>query len=201
MLVLILGMAIYGWWHGKPNWLFPWLGYLLLPVVVAGLFLLYLPKGWSWLAVLFYLPFALRLLYVITVQTIRRDWLYSSLMLLPVPVIIGWVLAVQSEPTFPKYGLERIQTLAPWIGLTFLALATAVATFIRVRQRGLKIAVLMVSGVLTLIMVAYYADGRLGLLAFLVLMLVMVGLFLAPPLLERMMRYRRHQSTAKLLSG
>ena len=30
-LALILSTAIYGWWHSKPTWLFPWLGYSLLP--------------------------------------------------------------------------------------------------------------------------------------------------------------------------
>lgn len=30
MLVLVLSMAVYGWWHGKPAWLFPWLGYGVL---------------------------------------------------------------------------------------------------------------------------------------------------------------------------
>ncbi len=29
MLILVLSMAAYGWRHGKPAWLFPWLGYSL----------------------------------------------------------------------------------------------------------------------------------------------------------------------------
>ena len=188
MLILVLSMAVYGWWHGRPTWLFPWLGYSLLPVVVAGLFLLYLPKGWSWLAILVYIPLALWLVYSITVQTIKRDWLYSSLMLLPVPTIIGWFLAVEPIGKFPEYWLERIHHFAPWIGLSFLALAVAVATFIRLRQRWLKASVLVMSGLLTLTMVAYYADGRLSLPAFLVLILVMLNLYLSPALMERKLR-------------
>ena len=188
MLILVLTMAVYGWWHGRPTWLFPWLGYSLLPVVVAGLFLLYLPKGWSWLAILLYIPLALWLVYSITVQTIKRDWLYSSLMLLPVPTIIGWFLAVEPIGKFPQYWLEPIHHFAPWIGLSFLALAVAVATFIRLRQRWLKASVLVMSGLLTLTMVAYYADGRLSLPAFLVLILVMLNLYLSPALVERKIR-------------
>jgi len=190
-LVLVLSMAIYGWWHGKPTWLFPWLGYSLLPVVVAGLLLLYLPKGWSWVAIVLYIPLALWLLYSIIVQTIKRDWLYSSLMLFPIPIIIGWFLAVELEGRFPEFNLQRLQDFAPWIGLSFLALAVAVATFIRLRQRWLKIAILVVSGLLTLTMVAYYADGRLSLTTFLALILVMLGLFLSPALVERKIRKRR----------
>ena len=113
MLSLVLSTAIYGWWHGKPAWLFPWMGYSLLPVVTAGIFLLYLPLRWSWVAILVYIPLALWLLYSVTVQTIKRDWLYSSLMLLPVPVIIGWFIAVGLEKRFPEFSLERLYDLAP----------------------------------------------------------------------------------------
>jgi len=190
MLVLVLGTAIYGWWHGKPAWLFPWLGYSLLPVVAAGILLLYLPRGWSWLAIVIYIPLALWLVYSIIVQTIKRDWLYSSLMLFPIPIIIGWFLAVELNGRFPESSVQRLHDFAPWIGLSFLALAAAVATFVRSRQRWLKIAILVISGLLTLTMVAYYADGRLSPTAFLVLILAMLGLFLSPALIERKIRKR-----------
>jgi len=196
MLVLVLSVAVYGWWHGKPAWLFSWLGCSLLPVVVAGLLLLYLPKGWSWVAILLYIPLALWLLYRVTVQTIKRDWLYSSLMLFPVPIILGWFLAVQLEGRFPEFSVERLHDLAPWIGLSFLALAISAAIFIRLRQRWLKVAVLFISGLLTLIMAACYAEGRLGLSTFLVLILVLLSLFLTPALLERKIRYCRQRPMA-----
>ena len=190
-LVLVFSMAIYGWCHGKPTWLFPWLGYSLLPVVAAGLLLLYLPKGWSWLAIVLYIPLALWLLYSAIVQAIKRDWLYSSLMLFPMPIIIGWFLAVELEGRFPEFSVQRLHDFAPWIGLSFLALAAAVATFIRLRQRWLKIAILVVSGLLTLTMVAYYAQGSLSLTAFSVLILMMLGLFLSPALIEQKIRKRK----------
>ena len=197
MLILVLSVAVYGWWHGKPAWLFSWLGYSLIPVVVAGLLLLYLPKGWSWVAILLYIPLALWLLYRITVQTIKRDWLYSSLMLFPVPIILGWFLAVHLEDRFPAFSVERLQDLAPWIGLSFLTLAVTAAAFIRLRRRWLKVAVLFISGLITLIMAACYAEGRLGVFTFLVLILLLLSLFLTPALLERKIRYCRQQPTAQ----
>jgi hypothetical protein len=196
MLVLVLSMAVYGWWRGKPTWLFPWLGYSLLPVVAAGLLLLYLPEGWSWVAILFYIPLALWLLYSITVKTIKRDWLYTSLMLLPVPTIIGWFLAVEPINKLPEHWLQRIQDFAPWMGLTFLALGLTVATFIRVRKRWLRVSVLVVSGLITLIMVAYYTNGKLSLPAFLILIVVMLLLLLSPALVERTLRHTGQQSAA-----
>ncbi len=196
MLILVLSTAVYGWWRGKPTWLFPWLGYTLLPVTAAGLFLLYLPKGWSWMAVLFYIPLTIWLVYSITVQTIRRDWLHTSLMLLPVPIVIAWVLIVEPLDKFPQYWLERLQHLAPWMGLSFLTLAITVATFIRLRQRWLKTVVLVISGLLTLIMVAFYAEGELSLLTFLILIVIMLILLLSPALVERKIRYGKRRLKA-----
>jgi len=188
MLILTLGTVVYGWWRGKPTWLFPWLGYSLVPVAVAGLLLLYLPKGWSWLAILLYIPLAAWLVYAITVQTIQKDWLYGSLMLLPVPIIIGWFIAVGLEGRFPEFSLERLHDFASWVGLSFLALGVSVAIFIRLRQRWLKVAILVMSGLLTLTLVAGYAWSQLGLHSFLVLLL-MLSIFLIPALLERRIRH------------
>ena len=189
MLVLVLVMAVYGWWRGKPAWLFPWLGYSLLPVVVAALLLLYLPKSWSWVAILVYFPLALWLLYSITVRTIKRDWLYTSLMLLPLPTIVGWFVAIEPVNQLSGHWLQRMQDFAPWIGLTFLALGVTVATFIRVRKRWLRVSVLVVSGMITLTMVAYYAEGRLSIPAFMILMVVMLLVLLSPALVERTLRH------------
>jgi hypothetical protein len=192
-LGLILSTAIYGWWRGRPIWLFPWLGYALIPVIVAGILLIYLPVGWAWLAIVVYVPLALWLICFVAIQTIKRDWLYIALTLLPIPIIIGWFLAVNEESQLLALSLEQIQQSARWIGLTFLALGATVAAFIRLRQRWLKVTLLVVSGFLTLIMVACYAGGRLSLPAFLALTLVMLGLLLVPALLERRLRRNREQ--------
>ncbi len=189
MLVLVLAVVVYGWWRGKPAWLFPWLGYSLLPVVSAGLLLLYLPAGWSWLAILIYIPMALLLVCAITTRTIKRDWLYSSLMLLPLPVIIGWFLAVEPGAKLPDYWLQRLHDFGPWIGLSFLALAITVVAFIRLRKRWLKVSLLVLSGLITLTLVAFYADGRLSIPALLMLIIVMLIMLLSPALVERLLRH------------
>ena len=70
------------------------------------------------------------------------------------------------------------------------------AIFIRLRQRWLKVAVLLISGLLTLTIVAYHAGGGLSLPAFLVLIVVMFGLFLTPALLERRLRHSKQRPVA-----
>jgi len=189
VLVAVLSVVVYGWWRGKPYWLFSWLGYSLLPVVFAGLLLLYLPAGWDWIAVLIYIPTSLWLVCAFTLKTIKRDWLYSSLMLLPLPIIIGWFLAVEPVDGVPAYWTQRLQEFAPWIGLTFLSLGVAVTTFIRLRKRWLRISVLVISGLITLTMIAYYAEGRLSVPAFLALIVVMLILLLSPALVERTLKH------------
>jgi len=191
VLSLIVGTTIYGWWHGKPAWVFSWLGYSLLPVLAVGLLLIYLPRGWSLLAIPVYLPLASWWLFHIIIQTTRRDWLFSSLMLLPIPIIIGWFLAVSPGARFTEYSLQRVNYFAPWIGLSFLTLALTIAAFIRLRQRWLRIGLLAISGLLTLTLVVYYTNGQLNTLTFAGLMLVMWGIFLVPPLLERRFRNRQ----------
>jgi hypothetical protein len=188
-LVVLLSVVVYGWWRGKPSWLFSWLGYSLLPVVFAGLLLLYLPPGLAWIAILIYIPMAVWLVCAFTLKKIKRDWLYSSLMLLPLPIIIGWFLAVEPVDRTPAYWLQRLQDFAPWIGLTFLSLGVAVTTFIRLRKRWLRISVLVMAGLITLTMIAYYADGKLSVPAFLALIVVMLILLLSPALVERTLKH------------
>ncbi|MDD5083122.1 MAG: permease prefix domain 1-containing protein [Dehalococcoidales bacterium] len=187
-LALVLVTAICGWWRGKPSWLFPWLGYSLVPVVVAGLLLLYLPRGWSWMAVILYFPFAIWLLCSVMVRTIKRDWLYFSLMLFPVPILIGWFLALGLGEQFPEFSLERLSDFAPWIGLSFLVLGVTAATFIRLRQRWLKVVLLLLLGSLTLAIIAYHAGDHLGWGTLAVLFLGLLSLFLTPVLLDRKVR-------------
>lgn len=110
-------------------------------------------------------------------------------MLLPLPTIIGWFLAVEPVDDFPEHWADRIHDFAPWIGLSFLALGVTVATFIRLRQRWLKASVLVMSGLITLTMAAYYAEGRISLPAFLMLIVIMLNLLLSPALVERRLRH------------
>ncbi|MFH0942051.1 MAG: permease prefix domain 1-containing protein [Chloroflexota bacterium] len=193
LLVLVVSAVVYAWCQVKPRWLSSWLSYALLPVVAAGLFLLWLPRGWAWLATPVYVLLGLWLLYRFTARIKYRDWLYASLMLLPMPTIIGWFLVAQPSGSFPGYSSARVETMAPWIGFSFIAMAVAVAVFMRLRRRWLKGAVLVVTGLLSLLLVAYYAGGRLDLGVYLALNLLMLGLFLTPALMEKRRGADRHR--------
>jgi hypothetical protein len=183
-LVVIFATAIYGWWHSRSTWLFPWLGYSLLPVLIAGLSLLYLPAGLSWVAIILYLPLAAWLVIRVLSQTIKKDWLDISLMLLPMPMIVGWIAVTEFNSLTDIKNVVDTESYYPWIGLGFLALALGVITFVRVRKRWMKISVLFMTGIITLTLVSYYTGGKLTTITFLVLLLLMASIFLIPALLE-----------------
>ena len=194
-LTVIISAAIYGWGRGRPMWLFPWLGYSLIPVIVAGVLLLYLPRGWDWLAIVVYVPLALWLICALAVQTIKRDWLYSALMLLPVPVMVAWFIGMADSGQVIGVSIEQVRMSAHWIGLSFMALALTVIAFIRLRQRWLRGTLLFVSGLLTLVLVTY-AGGELTFLTFLCLVVIVAGLLLVPALVDRRLRSRRPRAAA-----
>jgi len=197
-LPVVLGVAaataIYGWCHGKPTWLFPWLGYSMLPVVITGLLLLYLPIGWAWVTILLYVPLVIWLLCYITIKVINSDWLYSALMLLPVPSLVGWFVAAELEDKFTGFNLKQLNEFAPWIGLSFLILALTVAMFLRIRQRHLRLVVLIVSETLTLVIIA--SAGSLSFPVMLALIFLILASLSGPALLDHWIRQgSRHAIT------
>jgi hypothetical protein len=191
VLIFIIATTVFGWSHGKPSWVFPWLGYTMIPVIIVGLMLLYIPPGWSLLAVLLYLPLALWWLFRIVSLSIKKDWLLSSLMLLPMPIIIGWYLAVSPSGRLSEDSIQQLYYYAPWIGLSFMGLALTIAVFIRLRQRQLRIGVLALSGLITLSLIVYHSTGYLNNLAFLGLLAFMWGVLLIPRLLEKRLKTHR----------
>ena len=186
ILIAVISTVIYGWYHGKPTWLFPWLGYLLLPVIVAGALLFYLPGGWVWFAAVAYILTALFFLILVIKQILERDWHFVSLTLLPIPIILGWVIALSIGNRFQLY--EYINESASTIGLTFAILALTAAIFIRVKQRWIKAGILVTPEVLILAIVALASKNAIDFWGWLLLTLLAFLLLLGPALLEHKVR-------------
>ncbi len=146
IVALTVGIAIYGWHRGKPVWLFPWLGYYLMPVVITGILLLSLPRSWGWIAALIYIPLALFVFIHIVRQTARRDWLYASLMLAPILVTFSWFssLGTGNEFLMDSMWWASLKANAIWIVISFIALAGATIAFIRLKPRKYKIISLLI---------------------------------------------------------
>jgi hypothetical protein len=163
ILTLTVSIAVYGWHQGKPIWLFPWLGYYLMPVVATGILLLNLPQGWGWIAALIYIPLALFAFVSLVKQTARRDWLYASLMLAPMPVIFGWFLTLGTGHEFVTNDIwiARLQTKAPWIVISFITLAAATIGFIRLKPRRYKVISLFIPPLVILLLITLASRGNI----------------------------------------
>lgn len=193
-VILLIATTVYGWNHGKPTWVFTWLGFSMLPVIIGGILLLCLPKGWSWLVLPVYFPLALWWLFRMVVTTTRRDWLFSSLMLLPMPIVIGWFLYVSPSGQLTDESFDKIYAYAPWIGLSFIALAATIAIFIRLRQRFLRICILATSGIITIGLIVHYSSGQFDKINLLGLVTAMWVVLLLPPLLERRLKNNKKRA-------
>lgn len=191
-ICVILLIAIYGWLNGKPIWLFSWLGYSLLPVVLAGILLLYLPKVWSWIAIFIYLPLAIWLIYSIMVKTIHRDWLYTDLMFLPLPVIITWIFVVDDDGLF-KFKVEYINEFSLSIAFSFLLLALTAAIFVRLRKRYLRTTLLIASQLVLVFIIALYANGRISIPLFAVTVVFIVLALILLSVLDKKIRNNKHR--------
>jgi hypothetical protein len=149
VLTAVVAVTIYGWHRDKPIWLMPWLGYYLLPVIISGVLLIYLSRGWAWMATLIYIPAALFVVIYIAGQVARQDRLYASLMLAPLPVVFTWLLSLGTGEEFAGGNIAALQLEAkvPWVVISFLVLAVATATIVRLKQRQHKIAVLLIPSI------------------------------------------------------
>ena len=185
ILASIVGMAMYGWHRQKPIWLFPWLGYYLMPVVITGILLLYLPKGWGWIAALVYIPLAFIAFVYIVQQSARRDLLYASLMLAPMPILFGWFLSVCPANEFLTNNIwvARLQTKIPWIVISFVILATATISFIRLKARRHKMVSLLVPTVAILLAVTLTSGGNINFWGWLILLFSLLA-FATPMCIE-----------------
>ena len=171
ILASTVGIAIYGWHRGKPVWLFPWLGYYLMPVVITGILLLSLPQGWGWIAALIYIPLALFVFIHIVRQTARRDWLYASLMLAPMLVTFTWFSSLGTgNELLASDWVARLQANALWIVISFIALAGATIAFIRLKARRYKILSLLIPPLIILLSVTLASRGNINSWGWLILL-------------------------------
>ena len=194
LLVILLctaGVTIYGWQHNKPTWLFTWLGYTLIPLLVVGSFLVeyglslnsFGSSWWVWLLCGIYFPVILWLFVHIVIQVLKRDWLLGSLMMLPLPAVVGWLMTTQWKEQLLGGGGKGVHGLEPWIALSFLTLGGIVVLFIKLKQRHLKVATLLVSGVAVVVVVTC-SSGSFGLLNLIIPTLLILFLLLGPALVE-----------------
>jgi hypothetical protein len=190
----IVAVAMYAWHHGKPAWSYSWMGYSLIPLlVISFLFLfaigqilsIYVFKGsLLWMVILVYIPVAFWITGTTIISAIRRDWLFASFMLLPFPVIVVWLFALEQDIGLVEYGRGSFQAVDQGIAFTFLALGATAGAFVRLRQRLLKIGVLTIATLLVLGMVWRFTESGLNPVVSFFVSFCLVCFLLSPVLLQ-----------------
>lgn len=167
-VIFVIGVAVacvtaVGWFLRRPPWYYSWLGYCILlllglaflTVFVAGKGISFLAVGGSglWVAAIVYIGLALCVLGLAVLRAVQRDWLFASLMLLPFPVFLVWLVALEREAGLAAYAEAGFEARDAAVCLTFVLLAVVGALFIRAKQRGYKAAALGLGTLLTLAVV------------------------------------------------
>ena len=200
----IMGVTVYAWCHGRPSWSYPWLGYFLIPLFVLSFLILFAfgqilslfiaESTVLWIVILSYIPVALFLLGCVVVRVIQRDWLFGSFMLLPFPVVVLWLFALQQGVGLAEYSREGYQFSDQGVASTFLALGVTAGAFIRLRQRILKIGVLTVATLLALAMVWRFAESGVNPVVSFLVSFCFVSFLLSPVLLQGRFAHRAEET-------
>lgn len=195
----IVGVTLFGWWHGKPSWLYSWIGYSLFPLLVIGYvsrstlrqavsFLLrgegLLPS--TWLLVLLFVFHLLSLWIIIstTKRVVKRDWILASLMLVPLPILGSWLFNIEQVGSLFQGTGAALHQWDTAMALALIVLGVASAIFVRLRQRVLKVGALITVGSISLAVVGHNFWGDLGLFGLLTMSLFMLVFLLIPALVE-----------------
>lgn len=195
----IVYVALFGWWHGKPNWLYSWIGYSLLPLLIGdfasratiGQTVSVLfgghgswPSLWSLLFVGVLYTLSVGIIIRTTLRVVKRDWVPVSLMLVPLPIVGSWLFNVERVGGLFQSGGVAFYQWDALMALVLVTLAIASATFIRVRPRVVKIGALLTLSVIAVTMAVPTLWGVRGFWGFLLAALLSFTFLLGPALLE-----------------
>jgi hypothetical protein len=204
--LVVAGVTVYAWRHGRPAWCYSWLGYFVM-ILLAAVFLvlfivgrslaLFMPESSAlWVAVVVYVAVALGLFGCIVVRVVRRDWLFASLMLLPFPVILVWLIALENDVGLAEYTKQGFQSSDLGVALTFLALAGVAGIFIRLRQRLLKISALSLGMLLIQAMVWRFTESGFNTVICFLFALFLTCLLVSPVILQNKVVHREEEVEA-----
>ena len=191
---LIVSVTLYGLWQGRPPWFYAWAGLALTLLSFGGYFAFVLLErasdgGFDYVALMgfagaaLYVPLALAILASCIRVASRRDWLDASLMLSPSVPVIVWLAALHAGGGSLEAG-SAVAGADAALAATFLAMAGTVAAFVRVRARPLRVATLVATALVLLVLVSTMSGSNASLTALTGRALLVFGFLLSPAVLE-----------------
>ena len=198
LLLPIVLVTLYGWWQGKPNWLYPWAGWSLVPLALGAYLAapifhqMYLavaatgpaPDPLALSGLLLYLAFSSWILASTTFKVAKRNWTLASLMLLPIPVMITWLVLQERAGGLFGGRTDSLHHLDGTMSLVNVTLAFATVGFLYLRESKLKIFGLMAVTFFAVTAILRAAQTDIELTSMAVLAAVVSVLLLIPALIE-----------------
>ena len=188
-LVLMAAVSALGWWRRLPTWVYPWIGYLLFPFLLAGtvstvtlgyaVWSIIAHGGsptdpWIWAFGGFLGIAGVALSGYLLIWVSRRDWVQASLLVLPVPALAVALFA---------YGRGEFPTLAQadsQAAVLMIFVAAVSAIVIRLADRLLKITLITAALPIGFLLTTQALEPGTRLLLAFVLSLPALLLVLAP---------------------
>jgi len=196
---LLLFVTLLGWLKGKPNWLYPWIGFAFAPVLAAvflsrnfvyhSIYGIVVGSGVSaeHVALLLFLGLygvAFWIVLAVVSRILKRDWLLVSYMLLPLPLLGIWITAIDGAgQVLFALGLQVHQWDRNMV-LALLLLGLSAALFMRLRQRLSKVATLLVIGVGSTIIAGWTVLGANHFFNLLLISAIPISTVLIPAALQ-----------------
>lgn len=161
---LIICVALYGLWLGRPAWFYPWAGSALtIPLVLgyAAFDLLHreLPRAFDGTVTAtglagiagaaLYFPVGLIVMAAAVLVAVRRDWLDASVLLSPLPCAFVWVVDIHRAGGITSSAAAGSSTSAMVAGV-YVCMALAIALFLRASLRSVKVTTLTGAAVMLL---------------------------------------------------
>ncbi|MFQ5934065.1 MAG: hypothetical protein ACE5KI_05425 [Dehalococcoidia bacterium] len=198
LLIPIVVVTLYGWWQGKPGWLYPWVGYSLVPLIIGGYLALPilgqvidvfvssgpLPNALTLTGWLLYLPVAAWIIGSTTLKVARRNWMLASLMLFPLPVVVAWLILLEQVGGLLEVHGSEIHGPDVTLALVHLTLALTTMVFIKLRDGPLKVGALMVVAFVMFTAILQSQDSGIGLFATVLAGILIFAFFLSPAVVE-----------------
>ncbi len=201
MSLVIVGVTVYAWHRGRPGWFYSWLGYFSMVSLAVAFLVIFvvdhvlapvvLGNNALWVVVVVYIGVALCLMGYIVARMVRRDWLFTSLMLLPFPVLFLWLVALERDTGLLEYPKQGFIGGDLEVAITFLALGAVSAAFIRLRKRRLKTGVLAAGTLLTLAVIWRFTENGFNPVICFLLAVFLTILVMSPVMLQGRVVRRR----------
>lgn len=194
---LIIAVAVYGLWLGRPAWFYPWAGVALtIPIGVGYIAFAILhrelprladgtitPFGLAGVAgAALYFPAGLAVGAGAVLVAVRRDWLDASVLLSPLPGMLVWVIGVHRSGGILSGG---IPPASPILGAVYLCMAVAAVMFLRAPVRTLKVTTLVTSAVVLLAGSTLLLTPDPGLMTIAARSALLLAFLLSPALVAR----------------